>query len=987
LLFVDHRHKPEFAKWLTTPADESATADKMVATWKSRFDRDKDALVARQIAEKAPVTEMQRLLAVATPGAGNTEFVDAIATLSDFLSRAQIGTIKESELETISKVARVQGLCKAGEWPTPRDFDAYKKVCEEVRNVVKKCRALPWNEVVAREVAVLGLKLLRLAGQVADEYERRKDAQSLVDFDDQLALTHRLLTDPKNEGLCDYLSSDLRLVLVDEFQDTDPLQVELIKKICGAGFDEGRLFFVGDFKQSIYRFRGAVPRGFRELREGVPDNGRLKLTENFRSQPGILHFVNALFAEEFPDEALQPHRKPANNAPVVEFLWTLALEREQREQGQREADRRAEAIALAQRLRELVDENCLETPVVDKTTGQPRRAKPGDIAILFRALSDVRLYEEALRESGLEYYLVGGHAFYAQQEIFDVLNLLRAIGSAADDVSLAGVLRSPFFGLADETLFWLREHACTLNEGLLAERLPVELSDEERANVSAAAAAIRHLRAIKDRVQIADVMNEAIALTGYDAVLLAEFLGERKLANLQKLIEQARSADQAGHDFHEFITQLTEFIEQPPKEALASTSPESDNVIRLMTIHRAKGLEFPLVVVPDLDRHGKVDNHPAALDDELGPLVSLPAEDNGEKTATGMYLYAAAEQGAELEERIRLLYVATTRAADYLILSSSIEAYDKPRSDWMKLLGSRFNLETGELIAPLPAGWELPRVQVSPGPGSERPTVGKTRGPNLLELLDDARQLVAVGQVQAPAAVGSVPIDRRARRQFSFSRLTGQIIRSDVTFAPNVIPNDDQQPLIAVSARGLGSLVHDVLARIDFSAPGDIRDWCEHLAPNHVVENAGEAAGLAAEMIESFVASSQGRQLAQAGALHREIEFLLAWPPDKSNSNGCYLQGYIDCLYEDPSGAWHLIDYKTNNVSPADVENEAPKYEMQLYVYAIAAEQALGRSPQSLTLHFLRPGIKHDIPWNDTARETAIKLVNNAIAQHLTPNT
>ena len=130
-------------------------------------------------------------------------------------------------------------------------------------------------------------KTLRLAGDVADQYESQKLQRNKLDFDDQLALAHRLLSDPEKSPIREALSADLRLLLVDEFQDTDPLQVDLIKTICGDGFDEGRLFFVGDFKQSIYRFRGAVPPEFLKLREEVPETGRLQLTHNFRSQPGV----------------------------------------------------------------------------------------------------------------------------------------------------------------------------------------------------------------------------------------------------------------------------------------------------------------------------------------------------------------------------------------------------------------------------------------------------------------------------------------------------------------------------------------------------------------------------------------------------------------------------------------------------------------------------------------------------------------------------
>jgi ATP-dependent helicase/nuclease subunit A len=325
-------------------------------------------------------------------------------------------------------------------------------------------------------------------------------------------------------------------------------------------------------------------------------------------------------------------------------------------------------------------------------------------------------------------------------------------------------------------------------------------------------------------VPIATLLNEALARTGYDAVLLAEFLGERNLANLQKLLEQARAADHGGVlDLDGFITQLAEFIAQPPKEPLASTSPESADVIRLMTIHRAKGLEFPLVVIPDLDRPPKWNAPAAALDPDSARSFICRARMTA-KIGDRHGLFTALERGEELEERKRLLYVACTRAADYLILSSSLEAHDKPKSDWMELIAERFNLETGVVVAALPKGYEEPRVRVPSEPTTGQKLVGKSRGPDLIHLVEDARQLAAEGGGTEPREVVPIPVDRAARRQFSFSRLTGQLVRSDL---PRVVPL-----ATAVDPRGLGSLVHAVLERINFADKSSpIRHWCEQYPP------------------------------------------------------------------------------------------------------------------------------------------------------------
>jgi ATP-dependent helicase/nuclease subunit A len=930
-----------------------------------------------EIAAEAPIGRIVELLRSVDPPREKPAFVEAKAELLKLLPRLAVGQATEQQVQTMRQLAGVQRICTAKDWPDKSDFDAYKTACKKMRDVIDKRLPQPFDPVAARRVAALGLSLLHLADEVARRYEGEKAARGKLDFDDQLALAYKLLTE--HAAVRERLSNGLELLLVDEFQDTDKLQVDLIKVLCGEAVHAGKLFFVGDFKQSIYRFRRAEPENFLNLQSSVPESGRLRLTENFRSQPAILHFVNALFCDAFEDyEPLQAHRKQATAEPCVEFLWNLAPDKKGNHKGAAERARRQEARWIARRLRQMI--NGKEELIVDKVSGRPRPVQLGDVAILFRALSDVQYYEEALRECGLDYYLVGGHAFYSQQEIYDVLNLLRAVATPADEISLAGVLRSPFFSLADETLFWLVESAGSLNAGLHLDSLPHELSSEERAKAAAAAETIAYLRRIKDAVPIATLLVEAMSRTGYDAALLAEFLGERKLANLHKLLEQARAADRGGElDLDGFIAQLAQFTAEEPKEALAATAAESADVVRLMTIHYAKGLEFPLVVLPDLDRPPQFPRPPAALHPELGPLV--PAANDEEKhSTTGMDLFRAIERREEGGERKRLLYVACTRAADYLILSSSLAAYDELKGDWMQLLAERFDLETGQLKGAIPKGYGKPRVRATLAePATDSKSTGKSRGADVVRVLEEAHAMAERGEGVAPREAVPVPVDRSARQQFSVSRLTGRLVRYDPTDLATASEGAEDAAAL-VDPRGLGRLVHAVLERVDFRGENPIDTWCEQLASEHVLENAEEAAALAREMIARFAASSRWRELADATAVHPEVEFLLPWPPGGDDNSGRYLQGYIDCLYQDRAGSWHLLDYKTNSVTAAQCPGEAGQYEMQMGVYAIAAEQALGEPPVELVLHFLRPGAEHAFAWHDAARSKTIQLVNDAIA-------
>ena len=259
-------------------------------------------------------------------------------------------------------------------------------------------------------------------------------------------------------------------------------------------------------------------------------------------------------------------------------------------------------------------------------------------------------------------------------------------------------------------------------------------------------------------------------------------------------------------------------------------------------------------------------------------------------------------------------------------------------------------------------------------------------------MLENAHALAAAGVDVDLSHVAAIPPDRFARRQFSFSQLTGQLIEPaddgpEVDELADVESFEMAESLVAdrsaatngaggIGSRGLGLLVHDVISRTNFADDASLAKiglWCEHLAPQYVDFKEEAAANLAHDMIERFVRSSRGRALAAAAELHRELEFLLPWPPEY------HLRGYIDCLYRDAGGAWRVVDYKTNNVSASECGEAAKQYEMQLYVYALAVERSLGVAPVDVALCFLRPGVEQVFPWNDAARQRAVEMIDAAI--------
>lgn len=954
---IDSADHADFARW------GKATPDRLVKAWRSFYREQIAPRYAADLLADPLVRELHELIETATPV--KPEFLERLRELGETLD-----TLADESSDADAALKRLQPLLgyyvpgtkkpitTAKDWPNKESFDRYKAVRKELEAKLKKQRRAGDPESMRRS-AELGLRLHRLTADAARRYREAKRERGVLDNDDLLVEAHRLLTAPDLADARSRVAGKVRVLLVDEFQDTDPLQAELVEAIAAEG--GGRVFFVGDFKQSIYRFRGAAPDVFRRRREATPPEGRLTLSRNFRSTPAVLAFVNRLFGPVFGDDyaPLRAHREQPTGGPAVEFLWTPPPE----DDANADALRHAEARVIAGRLRELCDAG----------------AQPGDFALLFRALSNVAIYEEALREAGLDYYLVGGHAFYAQQEVYDVLNLLRALLSECDEIALAGALRSPLFGLQDETLYLLARRG-GLNVGLMRRSPPEEVDAVQQAAVEHAARTLRMLRREKDRVGAGELLRLAWDATGYDAALLAEFLGPRKQANLEKLHEQARRADASGSGLRGLVARLTEFINQPPKEALAATTAGDASVVRLMTVHASKGLEFPIVVLPDLNRKKQHDRTQATFDPRLGPLVK-PPKDSGRRdddAPVGLDFWRAAEAPEEDAEIDRLFYVACTRAADRLILSSCWDADTPIQNRWMKRLTERFDLLSGKLLEPSEID-ELPLVSV-PTPTTAPPAKQERRsGPTFAEALEAAASTTATGG-RDPLAQ-SVAIDPNDLVTFSVSRLSGKLR----TFTRAGDREESSDRNAAIDPAQLGNLVHAILERLDLANGGKgadraidrkIGQLARSLAPQHLRRHANEAGDRAIEFVRGFVASETWSAMRDAERLDREVEFSLRWPHTEAPA---LLRGYLDCLYRD-AGGWRIVDYKTNAILPAAVPVEAERYALQMAVYAHAVEAATGERPASITLAFLAPGVAHRVAWDDAAHAASIPRITQAIA-------
>jgi ATP-dependent exoDNAse (exonuclease V) beta subunit len=380
------------------------------------------------------------------------------------------------------------------------------------------------------------------------------------------------------------------------------------------------------------------------------------------------------------------------------------------------------------------------------------------------------------------------------------------------------------------------------------------------------------------------------------------------------------------------------------------------------------------VIVPDMNRPRHNQGPRAHFDSRLGPLVQLNSDRYAEPVG-GYGLWRQLERAEEAAELNRLLYVATTRAADYLILSGGVKQPGESTGPWTQLLARRFDLVTGKLLAKLSEGELRPEVKVL----TLEPRVAAISSSKRRSLDFDALTAsLAACQHSTPkqvAAMGGIAPNFAARQQYSFSRLSGALKREE-----RIAKEVDRPDVKSTAALDLGVLVHTVLAAIDFRRPGDperlVALHARRLGARGIVHKQE-----ACDIIERFLTSPRAREVADAEESYAELDFLLAWPPEKTAERQITIAGAIDRLYRDRAGNWRVLDFKTNRVDGQDIGALAANYELQMLVYALAVERIWGAPPAGLTLHFLRSGQEHSFAWDAAAKTKVARMIDSTLAE------
>jgi ATP-dependent helicase/nuclease subunit A len=847
--------------------------------------------------------------------------------------------------------------------------------------------------------------LLTLAGRVEDAYRLRKERRGALDFDDLLVKARDLLKG--DAGIREEIRQRFPVILVDEFQDSNPLQKELVELLCAEG---QRLFIVGDPKQSIYLFRGADVSVFKHSQSETAARGgeNLYFQESFRSREGIIRFVNRLFGAVMGGEnrgpgieELQPESAPRDfdvryesgdhlvaqrrdwdGSPCVELL-ALAGEETSGEM------RRAEAAAVARKIRRIVagDEEVL---VYDKRPGTgtdpglltPRVPRFGDIAILFRRFTHLKVFERELRRCGIPYYVVKGKGFYRCQEVLDLLNFLRWLDFSGDRAALAGVLRSPLCGVSDETLYLLSRldgGLATWEKWLCRSPVPDprfpfldRIDPPDREKLAALALLAGRLRPLRDRLTLAELMEEILTGTDFTSSLLATYQGEQKAANLRKLIELSRSFTGEGEGgLRPFVAYLSELVETEPTEAEAIISAESEDVVRLMTVHQSKGLEFPVVFVPELGAAPPADHAPVQYDDDCGVGVKLLHHAGGKRRPTlasrTIAELRSLKEGAELK---RLFYVAVTRARDYLVLSGEKgTGRSGPWREWLDACMA----EDGDALV------KVTRADATAEERTEGAALlsGTTREANTLDNVALAaglrRALYYVAPPPSTMLFSPTVLEdyENCPRKYFYKAVMGldEGLFAELLGRPSGrrAPTSDEMTQLEK-----GDLAHLFLERVDLAAdPKVLRAACLRIAAASA-RNPGDA-GVAEVMdnVAAFAASPLGRRVARGMPL-RELPFTLKMTGEADY----YIRGAMDLVAAEDQRVT-VCDYKYARKEDAELEG----YRFQLRTYMLAMGRAWPGRRVEGRLIFLKGGEEETVDCDMPAFEAHLLRIMNAIRE------
>lgn len=865
----------------------------------------------------------------------------------------------------------------------PDKLELVKSLREQAKDVVKKlckqyffCSPEMMIEQLERTEPMLE-EVVRLTKQFADEFAAAKRRKNLVDFHDVEHFALQILVDEETEKAkktAEEFRDTFEEIMIDEYQDSNEVQETLLRSISREERGENNIFMVGDVKQSIYRFRLARPELFMKkydsysLEESTTQ--RIDLHKNFRSREEVLTCTNDIFykimarslgnVEYDAEAALYPGASYPVSADFIPEILLADSNDELLEDTELTDKKTLEAKIVAEEIKHLMKTQ----PVTDKAAGTLRAARYSDIVILLRSLSGwADSLVEVLNENGIPAHTVSSTGYFSTVEVQTVLSMLRLLDNPRQDIPMAAVLRSPMAGLTDEELAVLRledgsvpfhEAVLELAEGLYEEDGQKEISDSEadseadqkqgrnadgkkEDDIETTAhrkllkfyKKYRQLRQLVPDTPIHELIEIILRETGYGHYVAAMPAGSRRTANLNMLLEKAAAYEKTSYKglFH-FVRYIDELQKYDVDFGEADMVGENEDVVRIMSIHKSKGLEFPIVIVSGMgknfnkqDTRSKMVLHP-----ELG--IGLDYMDGKKRIKSPTIAKKAIAKQIDLEnlgEELRVLYVALTRAKEKLILTGTLKdapeklEFFRQQANLSKAADRPLSYLTREGASGY-LDWILPAVlsygDKYPVRIVEAAELVLDEVENQLEQNEDLTERIEEIEAADTQLVGQLKqrfsqrypyqTDILRKNKYSVSELKHRAMREKFEAEQEeTIPAFLEEPVTPTiplfiqreesveqetANRGAlrGTAVHRVMECYDFASEKSAQEQMEAMEKEEKI-TADMRALVKEQTVADFVSSETGKRMALAqrgGALYREKPFVMGFTEEELENYG-----------------------------------------------------------------------------------------------------
>lgn len=859
------------------------------------------------------------------------------------------------------------------------------------------------------KTAPMAEMLITLTESFSAEFSREKRNKNLVDFSDMEHFALKILIDEETKEPTETADAFAKMfdeIMIDEYQDSNFVQETLLKAVSRERFGKNNLFMVGDVKQSIYRFRLARPELFMEKFDTyTTDEGkeqRIDLQKNFRSREEVLSGVNDIFYKIMQKDlgnvaydkeaALYTGASYPKDAKADSFAMEVLIA-EEKDDTADFADfdldkKELEANLIAKRIKELIEEQ----PVTDKETGELRPAEYKDIVILLRSVSGYAdIFVKVLMEQGIPAFTPSKTGYFSTVEIQTVLNLLRIIDNPRQDIPLAAVMHSVIGGFSGEDLAKIK--AASEQKGFYESVLWYSLEENEKIEeelqnrVKAFLEKINRFRVLVPYTPVHELITILLEETGYLDYITALPAGEQKRANVNMLIERAISYENTSYKglFH-FVRYIEKLHKYDVDYGEADTVGENANAVRIMSIHKSKGLEFPIVFVSGMGKNFNMQDTKSRLILHPDFGIGMDYMDAKRRTKTPTLLKRALVRQTDAENRgeeLRVLYVALTRAKEKLILTGCLKdakdtllSYQKKVTDGVLPYMERSSAMTY-------FDWVLPAIYAY----GDKYKIQVFTKKDLIQtqVADTIRNMVEKEQVKNLYKFADAEIYEKLEKRLSFSYpyenekdIRTKVSVSDIKHAHMEFTEEEKETVQWYEPDDTIDIIPDFIEKQNRENRGALRGSAVHLAMQCLpfaeafsYVSAGKkelsewlVAQLAAlkqagrmeeamfeliriPMLTGFYTSNLAKRMMQAderGELFREKAFVLGVPAkeiwDCDSEELVLVQGIVDAFFYEENEII-IMDYKTDSVEKA--EQLIARYKMQLDLYARALQEATGK--------------------------------------------